>query len=496
MSAVLLVAPMPVNLHQMGPAIRYWRFAQALSTEHQVTLLVPNDDHPTDPRFTVCACAEEKLDSLMAAQQVVILQGPALQKHPRLAQILAHGGVEGQHFLVVDLYDPITLEQLAMDLSHEVSRWLNLEYSALLNEQMRLGDFFLCANERQRDYWLGALAALGRVNPATYDGHDARNLIDVVPFGLPAAPPTLAGPVLKGVLPGIAAGDPVILWGGGLWDWLDPLTPIRAMSQVVSRYPRARLLFFESDQHRTAMWRRAKRLAAESGLLGQHVLFADWLSPEQWASSLLEADIGLSFHPASLETHFSFRTRLLDYIWAGLPIVTARGDVMSEKVARHGLGYAVEPGDTGALAAALIGLLDEPDARAARRQAFAQVASHFVWERVVEPLSGYCRQPWHAGDWDRNVARHWPAAEVERLRSEAAHAERRLAEMEAVARHQAERAQAEIDHLAQLVEESDARLQAAMSGRVMRLLIGTQQFWRRVWRADPGLRQTRPRDRK
>ncbi len=59
----------------------------------------------------VCACAEDELDGLLATHQVIVVQGPGLQRHPRLAQALA----AGQHYLVVDLYDPITLEQLEID---------------------------------------------------------------------------------------------------------------------------------------------------------------------------------------------------------------------------------------------------------------------------------------------------------------------------------------------------------------------------------------------
>ncbi len=136
------------------------------------------------------------------------------------------------------------------------------------------------------------------------------------------------------------------------------------------------------------------------GLLGREVVFTDWLPPEQWSNCLLEADVGLSFHPASIETHFAFRTRLLDYIGAGLPIVTAGGDVLSEQVAACGLGYVVEPGNAEALAAALIALLAEPDARRSRQAAFHQVAEQYRWERVAAPLVRYCREPWHAGDAD------------------------------------------------------------------------------------------------
>jgi glycosyltransferase involved in cell wall biosynthesis len=362
---------------------------------------------------------------------------------------------------VVDLYDPITLEILGTNRAEEMGRWLYVEYEALVNEQLRLGDFFLCASERQRDYWLGALAAVGRINPDTYDGSDLRQLIDVVPFGLPAQAPQPSGPVLRGTLPGIAPDDRVILWGGGLWEWLDPLTPIRAMEQVEVRHPNAVLVFFEQERQQLTVVEQAKHLSMEMGLLDRRVIFAGWLPPEEWEACLLEADVGLSFHPASLETRFAFRTRLLDYIWAGLPIVTAAGDVLSDLVPGHGLGHVVEPGDTGALASALIALLDEPDARGSRREAFRHVAERFQWERVSQPLRRFCQQPWRAGDAG-SFGERWQAAQGDHTLSDSANAKRRLADTQARLRTLvAERAQAaqRADRLQAQVEDLTRRLQ-------------------------------------
>ena len=56
-----------------------------------------------------------------------------------------------------------------------------------------------------------------------------------------------------------------------------------------------------------------------------------------------------------LETRFSFRTRMLDYLWATLPIVCTRGDHFAELVEREGLGLTVPYGDPEALAAAIRG---------------------------------------------------------------------------------------------------------------------------------------------
>jgi hypothetical protein len=45
---------------------------------------------------------------------------------------------------------------------------------------------FICASERQRDYWLGMLGGRDRLTQAQYTlDPTLRLLIDVVPFGLP-----------------------------------------------------------------------------------------------------------------------------------------------------------------------------------------------------------------------------------------------------------------------------------------------------------------------
>jgi hypothetical protein len=52
----------------------------------------------------------------------------------------------------------------------------------ILNELLRTGDFFLCASEAKRGFWLGMLFANHRVNPHTLArGGDLRSLLAVVP---------------------------------------------------------------------------------------------------------------------------------------------------------------------------------------------------------------------------------------------------------------------------------------------------------------------------
>src|SRR5205823_4208253 len=92
--------------------------------------------------------------------------------------------------------------------------------------------------------WLGALGALGRINPLNYDADPSlRSLIDVVPFGVDDVSPVQHRHAIRGVVDGITADDEVLLWGGGVYNWFDPLTLIRAVDTLRARRPNLRLYF-------------------------------------------------------------------------------------------------------------------------------------------------------------------------------------------------------------------------------------------------------------
>ena len=110
-----------------------------------------------------------------------------------------------------------------------------------------------------------------------------------------------------------------------------------------------------------------------------------WVPYEERGAWLLQADCAVAAHRDHLETRFSHRTRLLDCLWAGLPIVCTRGDELAERIARDGLGEAVPPSDPGALAAALARVLER--GRSSYAAALAAAAEELRWSRVAEPLA-------------------------------------------------------------------------------------------------------------
>ena len=81
----------------------------------------------------------------------------------------------------------------------------------------------------------------------------------------------------------------------------------------------------------------ARGLSDELGLTGTHVFFNEgWVDYDDRQNYLLEADIGVSTHLDHVETALSFRTRILDYLWASLPMVATRGDSLADLIERAG----------------------------------------------------------------------------------------------------------------------------------------------------------------
>jgi GT2 family glycosyltransferase/glycosyltransferase involved in cell wall biosynthesis len=400
---VLILSSDPVRPELAGTGIRAVEMARVLSRHCQVTLAAYDQaDYPIDgvQMLPFSYDEPELIERLVAHADVVILQGFLVTSFPFLTAI--------NKIVVVDMYDPFPLGNLEFFRvrSPQDARAQHGIDMMVLRYLLGLGDFFLCASEEQRAYWLGALTGAGRLSPEAYaDDRTLRRLIDLAPFGLSSEPPRHTQQRLKGVHPGIGQDDIVLLWGGGIWEWFDPLTLLRAMEAVGQERQDVRLFFLGRGHPNTRdvpemlMYERTVALAEELGIRGKTVFFNDsWVPYAERQDYLLEADIGVSTHYESVETLFAFRTRLLDYLWAGLPMIVSSGDTLSELVAEHGLGATVAPGDVEGLAAAILKLAAEPDRRERRAAAMAGVRERFTWERTLEPLVNFCRAPYHAAD--------------------------------------------------------------------------------------------------
>jgi glycosyltransferase involved in cell wall biosynthesis len=308
----------------------------------------------------------------------------------------------------IDLYDPWLVENLHYLETLGLDPYRNDHASWVL--QLGRGDFFLCSSEEQRLFYLGFLAALGRVNPERVAADpDLRDLVATVPFGVPdELPPHVP------YLPPRPAGERRLLFGG-LYDWYDPWTLLAALERLQGIDWRLYLIRNpnpESTPQRllgeVERWSRAR------GLLGERVRLLDWVPADRRYDLLRDVDVLVAPHRPSLETRLSLRTRFLDALAAGCPVVTSEGGALSRLLREHQAGWVVPAGDAEALARALVEAL-EGGPRGERAAGARALARTFAWETALLPLVRFCLAPRRDPTKERFAFRPGTAAPADRL---------------------------------------------------------------------------------
>jgi len=378
-----LVSSEPIRPAMGGIGVRYVELACCLVRRgFEVHLLSPAD--PAEGVAAGLGSAEverygpEPLARLLATCDAVVTQGQLANE-----VVLAEADVP----VVVDLYDPWLVENLhyAPHLGYEPFQNDHASWAL----QMSRADAFLCASREQRLFYLGFLAALGRVNPLSLgdDPTMSRRLL-VVPFGAPA-PSESAG----GILPPRRTGE-LRIYFGGVYDWYDVDTFVEALDLLdgidwtawVVRHPRPETTPQEQ-------FRELERACRVRGWWERRVRAIDWVPAERRQDLLGDVDLLVSPHLPGIESELAFRTRFLDALAAGRPAVATAGGAVSRLLAEHDAGWVVAPCDPGALAAAVREIAAGGDPVAAKVSRGRAVAAELSWDRVVEPLLAFLRAP-------------------------------------------------------------------------------------------------------
>jgi hypothetical protein len=240
------------------------------------------------------------------------------------------------------------------------------------------------------------LTSLGRLSPSdrTAD-RELRALIDVVGFGIPDEEPIAGRHGLRGTVDGIGADDFVLIWFGGIWNWLDPTALVEAVHGAHALDPRVKLFFSfyrRTGQEPTARARQTRALAERLGALDRSVFFGDLPIPHaERADYLLDASMGVLCQAPNFETQVSARTRVLDYLWAGLPVLMNDGDEMAELIEREQLGVIARGPARQALQDAMLRMAGDRAALQAMAGNMRRVRDRFRWGRVVDPIVRHLR---------------------------------------------------------------------------------------------------------
>ncbi len=397
---ILVLSRAKVGQKMASPGIRAYQLAGALARalpESEITLAVPGavgEVSPPEPNVRMQDWRSNGDALALAKAHDVSI---ARNFPPQFVRLL------GKRRFALDAFTPLYVEWMELSRRMIEPRWRRTWMAGnrwYLNFQLTLADFLFCADDRQRDMWIGMLMALALVPPDTYENDPSlRRIIDVVPYGVPSTPMDPRGPVMKGVVPGIAPTDRILLWNGGITDWNDPFTLLHAMDRIAARRPEVKLVFMGVDHPdyvfgpNSGVTLRAITMAKEMGLYGRYVFFLEgWVPYERIDDYLAEADASVCLGYETVESRFAFRTRYVDLFRARVPLLCTQGDVLAERVGRDPLGVTVPERNVDAVCAGLERMLDDADFMVQCRMRLGAIATELSWDTAVAPLVKFCQE--------------------------------------------------------------------------------------------------------
>ena len=231
------------------------------------------------------------------------------------------------------------------------------------------------------------------------------SLIATAPFGVGSYTPKRTSPI-RSMFSAIGRYDPVIVWAGGLHNWLDPLLVINSLSVVLDENPDTRLVFLAGPHPNTSIETMGIRgeaiaLARERRLFGRHVFFVNqWVDYADRLEWVADATIGVIADRKHLESKLSHRTRLLDHLTVGLPTVTTFGDPLGTAMADAGAAVAT-PRTEFAFGTALASMINDDQRLGEMGRAGRAMGAGLRWEQTLAPLIEWARDPKPAVDRSR-----------------------------------------------------------------------------------------------
>ncbi len=251
------------------------------------------------------------------------------------------------------------------------------------------GDRFSALSGRQRHALIGQLGAAGRLNRHT----SGLDFVHAIPFGLfPADAPPYQPPV--------PAEAFTVMWCGSFNTWMDVDSLVGGIAGAVVREPRLRVRVaggkipnYNEDAYDQFV------AGIRSAGVEHAVEFAGWQPLSEIPALMASCDAGLSIDRYTYEAVLGSRTRIVQFLAAGRPVISTNVAEIAGECARAGLLVPFELGDPGSLSGALCGAAaraDEMRALAPRAREFAM--EHCGGRRLGAPLAEWIRNPAFAPD--------------------------------------------------------------------------------------------------
>lgn len=295
----------------------------------------------------------------------------------------------------MDFYgDPLTISQVARYRAGS-DQGIGTAI-ALMRYPLLRGDVFSVCGASQGHMLVGELAMCGRLNSRTL-GYDFTRII------YPGAPPV---PNHEGQKThslsafGIPSEAFVVLWCGGYNTWTDVDTLYYGLVTSMANNPKIHFLSVGASTYEapeTAYDRFVKSIEQSPYRERFHLL--GWRPWQEIPDYYYASDIGLNIDALHYETLYGTRTRLVEMLAYGLPVLTSEGAEISYLVPKKGVGASFASGDGDDLACTLLHLSTDLESLSTMRMAARMlVASDWSFRATTAALRSWVAVPEVAPD--------------------------------------------------------------------------------------------------
>ena len=263
-------------------------------------------------------------------------------------------------------------------------------------EVLRRGDLFLCASEAQKQYYIGVLSAVGRINPLTY----GQELIEIVPYGIYREEPKATHTPISDMVQ--SSGVKKILWFGGIYPWFDLSVLIDAIKVANKTVPMNLIIVGAKNPFNghPDFLRKYDELIEyiDSSDMQDLVKVEDWVDFNDRANWYLDSDAVVTINKVGMENSLSWRTRLVDYVWSNIPILTNGGDPLGEYLLENNAAIRLPELTSKSIAAELISLFTTKSKLGSIKNQLADVKKTLYWDVVTKDLSNAINSGFRAKD--------------------------------------------------------------------------------------------------
>ena len=267
-----------------------------------------------------------------------------------------------------------------------------LRYQQLV---LKGGDVYSTCGTPQKHATIGQLGLAARLNRTTL-GYELVHAI------LPGAPADISPPSGTPAEPiqSIPAEAVVVLWCGGYNVWTDVDTLFEGLAQAMASDSRIVFLSVGAGVKlgRNDSYERFQAKIAFSPLRKRFHLLG-WRPAGEVPIYYHRAQLGINLDSQHYETELGTRTRLVEMMRYGLPVVTTLGCELSSLIGREGLGRTFAIGDAATFGRHLAQLAQASGERQAMAEKAVQYATNQLsFSETTRPLRAWAQRPYPAPD--------------------------------------------------------------------------------------------------